>query len=123
MGAGKLFTILLGVSPVVAIILYFTMNKQDEIAKSIDTQLIQMSEQDLEFDRDFAMDQKSFATTDKEKKHYEKVVENKETAIQDIAFKKEAAEQAKQAASRRLESNLEDIDKELSNLDESEFNF
>ena len=121
MGVNKLFLILIGLSPVVAIMLYFVMQKQDIHDKKQAYETVTIQKHIAEFNEDFATDQKNFAETKEERNYYEKKADKHGVEVAQIEFERETAEEEKLAAKRKSEQMLDEMDEAVDSLDEKEF--
>ena len=118
-----LWKLLLGLSPVVAVVLYFIMQQQAVYDKEAAYKEETFNLHVAEFDRDFTEDSIKFAHTKAQKKTLKLRAEEKDLEAQNIKFEREAAKQKKIAAKKRAEKELAEIDKEVANVKEEDFDF
>jgi len=117
----KMFMLLLGMSPVIAIILYFVLQKQDQFDKQIEVHSVNMVLSEKKFDRDFYENEAEFTADKKIKESKLKKAENVNKEIKEIEERKKEAERKRREAELKAEQELENIDKELESLDKEDF--
>ena len=120
-GAGKMFMILLGVSPVVAIMLYFVMQKQDVSDKKQDYEIVTIQKHVAEFNEEFATDKMTHADSKKEREFFEKKADKDGTEVAAIEFKREAAEEKVRQADLKAEQALAEMDQVVNEMSEEDF--
>lgn len=120
-GFGKIFLILFGISPVVAILLYFVYDKQHISDQKQDYNIITVQKNIADFNEDFAKDKAIHATTKEEKSYYETKSDNYGKEVATIEFEREAAKQKAIAAKRRSEAEMNALDNDVNTLSDKDF--
>ena len=106
-GISKLFLVVVGLSPALALVLYFVLQNQEKLNVKQDAQLKEMNKDFAEFESDF-----SAAFTGDNKHFVEKKKVLDKEALLAKAEQKKAEERYKKAQSK-TESQLDELEKEL----------
>ena len=114
MGVGKLFTLLLGLSPVVAVLLYFVLQQQAEQNVKQDTTVLQIQKEVEEFNQDFSTEKMLNADNKQAKVVYAQQVLKHNAKVKKI---EEQQEQNKKRVVKQTDQVLKEIDNELNQED------
>lgn len=120
---GMLFKVLLGMSPVVAILLYVVLGQQENREAKIDVRQVEMKIDTERFNESFEQSEIEFADTNKSKIYHTKKrdehIENVDVILENRIKAKERAKKLQQ----KSEVNFAEMEKTLDNFDDKDFDF
>ena len=118
-----LWKILLGMSPVVAIMLYFVLQKQADFDKNVAVQSSKFELSTKEFDRDFYVGEATMTSNKKLRDYKFTQAMKKENEIKKIEDKHKKLEAKRKKAEELADKELNDINIDLKNINEKDFDF